>query len=95
LTRMEGLFLLQQFREDIASNRFEISQASDADFDDAANLLERYGFDFRLRTLDALQLAVAIKLKRKGKLDFFVSADKILCDVAALEGCSVVNPEVP
>jgi hypothetical protein len=49
----------------------------------------------RLRALDAVQLAVALGLKRQGLIDRFVAADKILCEVAALEGFSVFNPEHP
>jgi len=45
-----------------------------------------------LRTLDALQLAVALDLKAQGLLDFFVCADEILCQVAEKEGITVVNP---
>jgi hypothetical protein len=46
-----------------------------------------------LRSLDALQLASAIKLKRLGRLDYFVAADRVLCEVAALEGLAVINPD--
>jgi hypothetical protein len=56
-------------------------------------LLERYGFDLRLRALDALQLAVAMELGIRGFVDHFVSADKTLCGVAAHEGFKVINPE--
>jgi predicted nucleic acid-binding protein len=92
---MEGLLLMQQFRENITSDRFDIIPMLDADFKNAGHLMERYAFDHRLRTLDALQLAVALKLKNSGKLDYFVAADKVLCEVAALEGMAVINPDVP
>ena len=56
-------------------------------------LVERYAFDFRLRALDALQLAVALELRNQQLVDHFVAADKILCEVATLEAFSVINPE--
>src|SRR5262245_31325941 len=48
-----------------------------------------------LRTLDALQLAVALGLHGASPLDAFVCADANLCHVAAAEGLVVVNPELP
>jgi hypothetical protein len=56
-------------------------------------LVERYAFASRLRALDALQLAVALELRNQKLMDHFVAADTILCEVAELEGFSVINPE--
>lgn len=47
----------------------------------------------RLRALDAIQIAVALRLRNQGLVDQFVSADKVLCEVAALEGFAVFDPE--
>lgn len=55
--------------------------------------VERYAFASRLRALDALQLAVALELRKQDLVDHFVAADAILCEVAGLEGFSVINPE--
>jgi predicted nucleic acid-binding protein len=87
-----GVFL-RQFREDIVSGKFEVFAIRDAEFGLAERLIEKYAFDLRLRALDALQLAVALSLKGRALVDYFVAADKILCEVAAMEGFSVVNPE--
>ena len=92
-TKSEGMILIQRFVRDVSSNRFEISRAADSDFEAAGRLLERYGFDLRLRTLDAIQLAVAVKRALGGRLDYFVAADRVLCEVAALEGLAVINPD--
>ena len=46
-----------------------------------------------LRTHDALQLSVALGLKRAGLVTVFVAADQKLCRVAMLEGFAVTNPE--
>ena len=61
----------------------------------AQRLVERYAFDRRLRTLDEVQLEVAIGLRAQGLIETFVAADKVLYEVAALEGLSVLNPEQP
>jgi hypothetical protein len=53
------------------------------------------GFSNRLRTLDALQLGVALDLRTQGRLDHFDAADKVLLTVAQLEGLPVSNPEDP
>jgi len=45
--------------------------------------------------LDALQLSVALDLRHRGMLDYFVCADKDLCEVAKSEGLAVINPEHP
>jgi len=51
----------------------------------AEQLIGRHGNTRRLRTLDALQLAVALDLSREDLVDHFVSADQALAEVAALE----------
>jgi hypothetical protein len=46
-----------------------------------------------LRTLDALQLAVALDLAAQDLVEHFVVADQPLADVASLEGLKIINPE--
>jgi len=41
----------------------------------AESLIEQHAFDKPLRTLDAVQLAVALGLKSLGLMDHFVAAD--------------------
>ena len=55
----------------------------------------KYGAVEALRTLDALQLSVALGLKRAGFVTVFLAADQKLCRVASLEGFAVTNPEQP
>ena len=62
-----------------------------ARYQEATQLIERR-VRVRLRTLDALQLAVALALSRQGMLDHFVCADQILCDTALAEGLAVIKP---
>jgi hypothetical protein len=66
-----------------------------AHYQEAERLLRKHGPVRRLRTLDALQLAVALDLHRRKAVDRFVSADRDLLLVAAVEGLSVFDPENP
>jgi len=93
ITRDDAHVFRRQFRQDIATGKLEVFSVGEAEFALAELLLERHAFDFRLRALDALQLSVAIELRTRGLVDFFVGADKTLCEVAGREGFQVINPE--
>ena len=80
-------------RQDIISQKFEVFAVREIEFATAERLIERYPFNLRLRALDALQIAVALSLKNQALVDHFVAADRILLEVAGIEGFSVVNPE--
>lgn len=82
-----------RFASDVARKRFRVIRLLNAHYDRAQDLVRTYGLARQLRTLDALQLAVALNLHQEAPLDYFVCADHRLCDVAASEGLSVVNPE--
>jgi predicted nucleic acid-binding protein len=74
----------------------EIDQQAVLDhFRSARQLLIKHGATEALRSLDALQLSIAIELRRAGLVAVFVAADQKLCRVAALEGFAVTNPEHP
>ncbi len=85
--------MVRQFQEDVLAQKFLVASVREPDFSLAEALLERYAFDLRLRALDAIQLSVALGLKSLGLVDQFVAADKVLCEVAALEALAVLNPE--
>jgi predicted nucleic acid-binding protein len=93
INRLDADLFLRQFRSDIVAGRLEVFSIAESEFAAAETLIERYAFDFRLRALDALQLAVALELRTQGLADHFVAADAVLCEVAALEGFAVINPE--
>ena len=80
---------------DAAAEEFHVFGITTDHFHSAGRLVGRYSFTHRLRTLDALQLAVALDLRERGYLDYFVVADKVLAEVAAVEGLAVRNPEAP
>ncbi len=84
-----------RFMLDIAAGDIEVYSVTGDHFVIAERLIGRHSFSRRLRTLDALQLAVAQDLSQRNLLDRFVAADKPLAEVAALEGLIVVNPEGP
>lgn len=55
----------------------------------AGELIGKHAMSRPLRTLDALQLAVALHFHRTANLDGFVCADRRLSEVARLEGLTV------
>ena len=78
---------------DIAAGELEVFTLSREHLELAGRLIGRHSFSIRLRTLDALQLAVAVDLKSLTLMDYFVVADKALFEVARLEGLAALNPE--
>jgi predicted nucleic acid-binding protein len=93
ISREDANLFLRQFRGDVAAGKLEIFSVAESEFAMAELLVERYAFDLRLRALDALQLAVATELRNQELVNHFVAADTVLCEVARLEGFSVINPE--
>jgi predicted nucleic acid-binding protein len=80
------------FDTDIAKKLIKGIRFKNSDFRQATRLIEKYALTQNLRTLDALQLAIATNSSGQGIIDFFVCADKALCAVAQAEGLSVINP---
>jgi len=71
---------------DIAADDIEVYSVTEEHFVNAERLIGRHGFTHRLRTLDALQLAVALDLSSQSLVDHFVVADQALGDIAASRG---------
>jgi predicted nucleic acid-binding protein len=86
--------LRRRFAQDVRQRRFQIVRLTSPDFDMATKLIRRIGLNQNLRTLDALQLAIALKLREKGLIDRFICADQNLCILSAGEGLTVINPEI-
>jgi predicted nucleic acid-binding protein len=93
ITRDDAGILLRQFRDDLISGRFRVFGLRETELSAAEKLIDQYAHDLRLRALDAIQITVAIALKRQRMVDHFVAADSILCNVAAMEGFAVIKPE--
>jgi len=87
-SRLRSLFASQ-----ISRRQFQVVRLVNPHYELARDLLVRYGPTRQIRTLDALQLSVALRLHARFPLDFFVCADQRLCHVAQLEGLAVLNPE--
>jgi len=85
--------LVEHFKSDVAARRIEVFVVTEFNYQQAEGLIARHGFEHRLRSLDALQLAVALDLRGQAIGQTMVASDKTLCDVAILEGLSVLNPK--
>jgi len=84
-----------RFLNDVASGEIALVVVSEFHYPAAERLIIRYGDRKGLRTLDALQLAVALEVQDRVGVDALVAADKVFCEVATLEGFAVLNPEHP
>jgi predicted nucleic acid-binding protein len=90
-----ALVARRRLESDLGRRNLLMAAVRNEHFEIARNLLVAYGTARSLRTLDALQLSVAVGLRRAGLAPIFVAADQRLCDVAELEGFQVTNPERP
>lgn len=82
-----------QVLADLASGTFEVIPVLDPHYQLAEELLGRHGFRSRLRTLDALQLAVALEWSEHTPIDGLVLADQ-LYSVAGKTAALAADPDV-
>jgi hypothetical protein len=87
--------LRKRFLNDVGNGRPKLVRLLVKHFRDADRLIRQHGLSRRIRTLDALQLAVALDLQDRGMVNLLVSSDKHLLSVALLEGIAVSDPENP
>ena len=98
LTLLELGAVRQRLLDDSAHRRLEVVRMTEGHYDTAEQLLRTYGpqpGQPRLRTLDALQLAVALDVHQRLGVDKVVAADDNLCEVARNEQLLVLNPVQP
>jgi predicted nucleic acid-binding protein len=95
LTVTDVGLLRRRFFADLRRRRPLVVRLLVKHFQEADRLLQQHGLVHNLHTLDAIQLAVALDLRRRGTLDEFVTADRVLLAVARQEGLTVLNPEQP
>jgi predicted nucleic acid-binding protein len=95
ITQSEMAVMQARFKSDQSGRLFRVLPLRDRHYRLAEVLIGRYGLSDGLRTLDALQLATATELRRRGRMTHFVSADIDLLRVATAEGFAVINPEQP
>ena len=93
ITPSDAAILHQRLLGDIASEIVRSIHLGSQHVSLAGMLFGKYWLTRRMRTLDALQLAIAVDLQKKSLLDVFVVADRLLSEVALLEGLSTLNPE--
>jgi predicted nucleic acid-binding protein len=89
------LIARRRLEADLGSRRLLVATVSDDHLRGARQLLIDHGRTEALRGPDALQLSVALALKRAGLVSVFVAADQKLCRVAIIEGFTTLNPERP
>lgn len=90
----DAISLRNHFLNDVATEALTVVTITNQHFSLAEHLLTRYAIVKSLRTLDALQLAVALDVHRRSSLAALLAADKIMTEVALAEGLSVINPEL-
>ena len=91
LSPAEASDVTDRFKADIGSGSLDVFAITVFNYRRAEDLLARYGFENRLRSLDALQLGVALDLRDQGLGKTIVAADVTLGEVAMREGLSVLN----
>lgn len=84
--------LRKRFFADIRRKTVRPLRVLNAHYQLAGDLIGKHAMSRQLRTLDAIQLAIALHFHRSFPLDHFVCADQRLCDVARLEGLPVIQP---
>jgi predicted nucleic acid-binding protein len=90
ISQSTAAMLWLQLMADLSSGAFEVLPVTDGHYQVAGELIERYGFRHRLRTLDALQLAVGSDKHHQAGVDGFVLADQALAEVASAEKLPIV-----
>ena len=89
------LIARRRLEADPGNRRLLVATVSDDHLRGARQLLINHGRTEALRGPDALELSVALGLKRAGLVSVFVAADQKLCRVAIIEGFTTLNPEQP
>jgi predicted nucleic acid-binding protein len=89
------LAFTRRFAADVRKKSFTTIRLLARHFKEAERQIQQHGLMVRLRTLDALQLAVALDLKARGLVTHFVCSDRGLLSVAAAEGLAAIDPENP
>jgi len=77
--------------QDIKGGLYKVAEFANTEKLESTKLLLKYAKKYSLKTLDAIQLAVAKSVNRP-EVKAVVCADKKFCKIIALEGFSVINP---
>ena len=93
ITERDARLSLDRFKSDLVDGLMGVFALTEFHFRRAEQLIEKNWTRQRLRTLDSLQLAIALDLHAQGLIGTFVAADKKLGEAAEIEGLSVLNPD--
>lgn len=85
----------KRFLADLKNKKLQVVRLLSRHFKMAEELIEKHGFEKGIRTLDAIQLSVALDMKDRVDLNYFVCSDSNLCKIAEQEGLLVINPLNP
>ncbi len=81
------------FLNEVKKGFFVVEEINNSTKKKAIELISVYSIEYSLRTLDALQLSVALLINEKETLDYFVTADTNLIRIVNLVGLKGINPE--
>jgi len=85
-----------RLRADVRELRILVSpQFENIHFEFARTCVAMHGPQAGIRSLDALQLSMAIHLSNSGLLHFLVAADRALCRVAETYHLAAIDPQSP
>jgi predicted nucleic acid-binding protein len=84
--------LRRRFLADVGKRLLRPIRVLNVHYQIAGELIGKHAMSRQLRTLDALQLAIALHFDQSSPVNYFVCADQRLCDVAALERLPVITP---
>src|SRR5262249_4532113 len=82
----------RRFLADVRKRVVRLIRLLNLHFQMVGDPIGKHAMSRQLRTLDAIQLAVALHFHRSFPVDHFACADQRLCDVAILEGLTVIKP---
>ena len=92
ITESNLVALRSRLFADIAQQRLLVVRVLRWHYDRADKLLVTYGPTVRLRTLDALHLAIALDLQTRGLAQNLITADSAMVSVGSREGLTIINP---
>jgi predicted nucleic acid-binding protein len=93
ITDADFQLVRRRFLTDVTQRQLRVVRMTGSHYQQAEGLIRQHSRERSLRTLDALQLAVALDVRQRTGLDHFICADRNLCAVARVAGLPVINPE--
>lgn len=95
ITESKLALLRTRLFSDIRQRQMLVVRVLRRHYDHAGKLLLTFGPTVRLRSLDALHLAIALDLRQRGLAQNLVAADSAMISVGAREGLTIINPLAP